>query len=318
MPDRSHWDPEMAAFTAAMEAEAAKYPPVKVELPLEPHRKVNDLLGMLTASGGPVMAETKDRWVNARGRRVFCRVFRPVTDRTLPTLVYFHGGGWVWANVDTHDRMVREYAAAGQVAVVSVDYALSPEAKFPQALEECAAVVRFVAAHGADWGLDPTRLLLGGNSAGGNLALATALLLHDTSGPALRGILANYPVVDARFDTESYREFGAGGFGLTTERMAFYWSVYVPHDIDRLHPLAAPLRADLTKLPPVMVLLAELDVLRSEGEALVAKLRASGVAVETETFAGVVHGFLRATGSVQKARDAVAMAGNWMRRVAGG
>ncbi len=99
--------------------------------------------------------------------------------------------------------------------------------------------------------------------------------------------------------------------------MEFYWSVYVPHDIDRLHPLAAPLRADLTGLPPVMVLLAEMDVLRSEGEALVAKLRASGVTVETETFPGVVHGFLRATGSVRKARDAVATAGDWMRRVGG-
>jgi len=306
----------MAAFTAAQEAAAAEHPPVLAALPLAPHRRVNDLLGMLTAGGGPVMAETTDRWVEARGRRVFCRVFRPVTDQALPTLVYFHGGGWVWASVDTHDRMVREYAAAGQVAVVSVDYALSPEAKFPQALEECAAVTRFVADHGAAWGLDPARVVLGGDSAGGNLALATALLLRDTGGPALRGVLANYPVSDARFDTESYQEFGAGGFGLSTERMAFYWSVYVPHDIDRLHPLAAPLRADLTGLPPVMVLLAELDVLRSEGEALVAKLRASGVAVETETFAGTVHGFLRATGSVQKARDAVATAGAWMRRVA--
>jgi acetyl esterase len=213
--------------------------------------------------------------------------------------------------------MTREYAAAGPVAVVSVDYALSPEAKFPQALEECAEVVRFVAEHGSEWGLDPTRIFVGGDSAGGNLALATALLLRDTGGPALTGILANYPVSDSRFDTPSYREFGAGGYGLNTERMAFYWSVYVPHDIDRLHPLAAPLRADLTGLPPVLVLLAELDVLRSEGEALVEKLRASGVAVETETFAGTVHGFLRATSAVRKARDAVAMAGAWMTRVAG-
>lgn len=99
--------------------------------------------------------------------------------------------------------------------------------------------------------------------------------------------------------------------------MAFYWSVYVPHEIDRLHPLAAPLRADLAGLPPVMVLLAELDVLRSEGEALVANLRAAGVAAETEIFPGTVHGFLRATGSVQKARDAVAVAGAWMRRIGG-
>jgi acetyl esterase len=261
------------------------------------------------------MAETTERWLDATGRRIFCRVYRPVTDRIVPTLVYFHGGGWVWANVDTHDRMTREYAAAGQVAVVSVDYALSPEAKFPQALLECAAVVRHVAERGSEWGLDPTRIFLGGDSAGGNLALATALLLRDTGGPTLQGILANYPVSDARFDTPSYREYGAGGYGLSIERMAFYWSVYVPHEIDRLHPLAAPLRADLTGLPPVMVLLAEFDVLRSEGEALVVKLRAAGVPVDTHTFPGTVHGFLRATGSVQKARDAVAMAGDWMRRV---
>lgn len=318
MADRSRWDPEMAAFTAEQERAAASYPPVKAEHPLAPHRAVNDLLGMRTASGGPEMADTSERHVNARGRRIFCRVFRPVTDRPIPTLVYFHGGGWVWANVDTHDRMTREYAAAGQVAVVSVDYALSPEAKFPQALEECAEVVRFISDHGAEWGLDPTRIFVGGDSAGGNLALATALLLRDTGGPGLRGILANYPVSDSRFDTPSYQEFGAGGYGLSIERMAFYWSVYVPHDLDRLHPLAAPLRADLTGLPPVLVLLAELDVLRSEGEALVEKLRQSGVAVETKTFAGTVHGFLRATGSVRKARDAVALAGAWMQRMAAG
>src|ERR1700710_15100 len=200
MSDRSRWDPEMAAFTAEQEKAAAAYPPVKVEIPLTPHRKINDLLGLRTASGGPEMAETTHRWVEATGRSIYCRVFRPVTDRAIPTLIYFHGGGWVWANVDTHDRMTREYAASGPVAVVSVDYALSPEAKFPQALEECAAVVRFVAEHGAQWGLDPTRILLGGDSAGGNLALATALLLRDTGGPSLRGVLANYPVSDARFD----------------------------------------------------------------------------------------------------------------------
>ena len=191
------------------------------------------------------MAETADRWIAAHGRRIFCRVYRPRVDRALPTMVYFHGGGWVWASVDTHDRLVREYCAAGEVAAVSVDYALSPEAKFPQALEECVAALRWIAAHGADWGLDTSRLLLGGDSAGGNLALATALLARDTGGPALRGILTTYPVCDSALDTPSYQEFGDGAYGLSKDRMAFYWSVYVPHAADRLHPLAAPLRADL-------------------------------------------------------------------------
>jgi acetyl esterase len=316
MVDRSRWDPEMAAFTAEADAAAADYPPVRVEIPIEPHRRVNDILSLRYAGGGPVMAETTERWVSARGRRIFVRVHRPVTDRKLPTMVYFHGGGWIWGSVDTHDKLVREFAAAGQVAMVSVDYTLSPEAQFPTALEECAAVVRHVAAHAADWGLDATTLLVGGDSAGANLALAVALMLRDEGRPPLGGILAAYPVADSRLDTPSYQEFGAGGYGLNRERMAFYWSVYVPHAADRLHPLAAPLRADLRGLPPVLVLLAELDVLRSEGEALVAKLREAGVAVEAETFAGVVHGFLRATGVVRKARDAVATAGMWLKSVA--
>ena len=315
MSDRSHWDPEMAAFTAAGEAEAKNYPPIRLEIPLEPHRRVNDALSLRTAAGGPAMAETTDRWVAARGRRIYCRVYRPVTDRTLPVLVWFHGGGWVWASVDTHDRLCREYAAAAGVAVVSVDYALSPEAKFPQAIEECAAVVRHVANHGSDWGLDGSRILLGGDSAGGNLCLATALLLRDAGGPALRGLLTYYPVCDSRFDTESYQQFGAGGYGLNKERMAFYWSVYATHEGDRSHPLAAVLRADLRGLPPVLVHLAELDVLRSEGEALIGKLREAGVPVEAETFKGLVHGFVRASEYVAQSRTAMAKAVGWMRQV---
>jgi acetyl esterase len=166
---------------------------------------------------------------------------------------------------------------------------------------------------GAEWGLDPSRVLLAGDSAGGNLALATALLLRETGGPALTGILLTYPVCDSRLDTLSYQEFAAGHV-LTREKMAFYWSAYVPHEADRTHRLAAPLRADLTGLPPVLVLLAELDVLRSEGEALAAKLREAAVQVELHVVPGVLHGFLRATDAVGKSRDAVATAGAWLRR----
>jgi len=313
MSGRSRWDPEMRAYQEAAEAIAAKYPPVRLELPLAPHRAVNDAISLARAPRGPDMAETTERWVAARGRRIYCRVHRPRTDRPLPALVYLHGGGWVWGSVDTHDSVARELSAAGEVATVSVDYALSPEAKFPQALEECAAIVRHVAQHSAEWGLDPSRILLGGDSAGGNLALATALALRDAGGPKLSGIVATYPVCDSRFDTPSYQEFSAGHV-LTREKMAFYWSVYVPHEADRSHPLAAPLRADLTGLPPVLVLLAELDVLRSEGEALAAKLREAAVPVELEIFPGVLHGFLRATDGVRQARDAVAKAGAWIRR----
>ncbi len=321
MDEVSRWDPEMRAAQRAQDEAAAAYPPIRLEFPFAPQRAINDALAALTAIGGPAMAEQADRWVAARGRRIFCRLYRPRADRVLPVLVYFHGGGWVWSSVDTHDRLAREYAAAGDVAVVSVDYALSPEAQFPQAAEECACVVRHLAENGADWGIDPGRLFVGGDSAGGNLALAAALLLRETglgerAGPPLKGILALYPVCDGGLDTPSYREF-AEGYVLTAAKMRFYWSVYAPRPADRLHPLASPLRADLAGLPPVLVQLAELDVLRSEGEALAAKLAACGVPVECEIFPGVIHGFLRATERVARAREAVAKAGAWLRRQAG-
>jgi acetyl esterase len=269
---------------------------------------------MKAALGGPVMADTSDRWVAASGRRILCRLYQPRVDEALPVMVHFHGGGWLQSSIDTHDRLAREYAAAGDVAVVSVDYSLSPEAKFPRALEECAAVVRHLAEHGSEWKLDGSRILVGGDSVGGNLALTVALFLRETSGPPVKGILAIYPVCDSRLDTPSYRSFGAGGYGLTQEQMTFVWNHYVPHDIDRLHPLAAPLRADLRDLPPVLLVLPEMDVLRSEGEALAAKLAEAGVPVRTEVIQGMVHGFLRACGTVQRARDAIALIGEWLRR----
>src|SRR5437764_1082149 len=231
MPD---WDPEMLASHEAFLAEAAELPPIALKAPFDPQRAINDALAMTLAAGGPDMAESSDRWVAGRGRRILCRLHRPVDEPGLPVLVYFHGGGWVWSSIDTHDRLAREYAEAGRCAVVSVDYALSPEAKFPQALEECAAVVRWVAANGAQWGLDPKRIAVGGDSAGGNLALGTALLLRDQGGPALRGILALYPVCDADFTRESYQAFGAGQYFLSEEKMRFYWSAYARDEADRL------------------------------------------------------------------------------------
>ncbi len=310
MSDRSRWDPEMVTYQQAAEAIAAKFPPVN-----DWNCRSSRIARSMTRSRwrGWCAGRTWRRPRNAGSPRARAADLLPgasasQTDRPLPVLVYFHGGGWVWGSVDTHDCAARSLAAGGEVATVSVDYALSPEAKFPQALEECAAVLRHIAREGAAWGFDTSRILVGGDSAGGNLALATALLLRDTGGPALAGIVTAYPVCDSRFDTTSYQEF-ATGHVLTRDKMAFYWNSYVPHEADRAHPLAAPLRADLTGLPPVLVVLAELDVLRSEGEALVGRLRAAAVPVETETYSGVLHGFLRATDGLQKARDAVAAGG---------
>ncbi len=313
--DESAWDPEMLAFQKDYTEAAAKLPPISFQRPFDPQRLINDSLALVNAEGGPAMAETRDRWVFGRGRRILCRVHKPSLDPGLPVLVYFHGGGWVWASIDTHDRLTREYAALSGCAVVSVDYALSPEARFPQAIEECAAVVRWIGAHGAEWGLDPARIALGGDSAGGNLALGTALLLREGGGMPLRGILALYPVCDADFTRPSYRAYGAGGYFLTEEKMRFYWNAYAPEDAERLNPLAAPLRADLRALPPTFVQVAQLDVLHDEGEALAAKLHHAGVDVTFEPVGGVIHGFLRASGKVAKAQEALASGAEWLRAV---
>lgn len=315
---QDRWDPEMRAFTAMMEERGRAFPPVVMAPPLDAARASNDGPGLaLAAAGGPRMAESADRWLPIRGRRLACRVHRPRTDRPLPAMVYIHGGGWVWGSIDTHDHIMRGYADAAGCAVVGPDYALSPEAPFPQALEECAAVVRWVARNGAEWGLDPARIVVGGDSAGGNLAVATALLLRETDPDlALRGLLLNYGVFDSRLDTPSYEEF-ATGHTLTREKMEFYWRCYAPREADRLHPLAAPLRADLRGLPPCLLHVAELDVLASENLAMERRLREAGVTVDATTFPGVLHGFLRATGHVKAADRAIAEAGSWLRRVMG-
>jgi acetyl esterase/lipase len=309
-------DPEMAEFNAMMERRAASLPPIRLTLPFDEPRALTEALNLPLAEGGPAMAESTERWLPVRGRRLLCRLHRPSGGRVppLPVLVYLHGGGWVWNSVDTHDRLMREYAAAAGCAVLGPDYALSPEAVFPQAVEECAAVLRWVAERGADWGLDPGRIVLGGDSAGANLALGAALMLREAgAAPPLRGLLLNYGVFDSRLDTPSYREF-AGGYGLTRERMEFYWRCYAPREADRVHPYAAPLRAgSLSGLPPCLLHIAELDVLASENHAMADRLADAGVSMERAVFPGTVHGFLRAIGQVGTARRAVEEAGAWLR-----
>jgi len=254
--------------------------------------------------------------VYAHGRRVFTRFHHPAPGEVRPLLIWFHGGGWVWSSVDTHDRLVRELATASGYAALNVDYSLSPEAKFPTALMECAEVVRCVAETADEWDVDPAHIVVGGDSAGGNLAIATAIMLRDMGGPALAGMHLAYPVADANFDTNSYRDFGEG-HGLSRAAMMAYWDLYTSHPADRLNPLAAPLRDHLRGLPPALVQLAELDVLASEGGILANKMNIVGTRTALITYPGVLHGFMRLTESVHQAREAVKHAGEWLKEVGG-
>jgi len=307
-------DPEMAAYLAssgnAMRALGLPSP----DPPPDIERDFHERLNLATRTDPLPMAEVADCWIEARGRRIFCRVYRPLATEVLPLIVYFHGGGWYLCSVDTHDCVARLLASEGRAVVVSVDYARSPEARFPQALEECAAVAAHIATHNTDLRVDGSRMVLAGDSAGGTLALGAALLFRDRCGPALRGVFAAYPICDSNQNTDSYRKY-ATGLPLTADKMAFFWRHYVRQPTDMLDPLTAPVRADLRGLPPIFLSIAELDVLCSEGVALADKLAAAGVEVKCEVINGLTHGFMRATASVTKAREAATRVGNWLRDV---
>jgi acetyl esterase len=224
-------------------------------------------------------------------------------------VLFFHGGGWVVGGKDTHDRLVRAIANGSGAAVIFVDYARSPEARYPIALEQCYAATRWAAEHGTELGLDPTRLAVAGDSSGGNLAAAVALLARQRGGPDLSCQVLLLPTTDASLDTPSYREFAGGPF-LTRELMGWFWDHYAPEKDARRDATASPLRAtgeQLRGLPPALVITAENDVLRDEGEAYARKLMTAGVEVTATRYLGTIHAFvlLNALAGTPAARAAV-------------
>lgn len=283
---------------------------------LDETRTVLERLLLPWAEGGPQMAESVDRRIPGPRGPLTVRVHLPTRARALRVLVYIHGGGWMVNTVETHGRLMREYAARIGCAVVAPHYSKSPEHRFPTALDECAALVRWLAAHGTEWGLDPQGMVIGGDSAGGNLALATGLVLRQSGERILGGIINNYGVLDCDLDTPTYARFGAGGYLLTRDKMAMFWDAYMG-DQDRRQPLAAPLRADLAGLPPTLTCTGELDVLADENIAFARKALAAGVPSELHVYPGLVHGFMRVPHVVDLADEAHATQARWVRRLWG-
>jgi acetyl esterase len=241
------------------------------------------------------------------------RLYRPASEEPLPAVLYFHGGGFVIGSLDTHDGTCRALANASGCAVVSVGYRLAPEHRFPAAPEDCWAALAWVAKEGAALGVDGARLAVAGDSAGGNLAATAALLARARGGPVLRHQVLIYPVTDYAFDTPSYRENGEGYF-LSEAMMRWFWQQYLEDGSQGADPLASPLRApDLAGLPPALVVTAEYDPLRDEGEAYAARLRAAGVPTELRRFPGQIHGFFSMFDAIDDGRTAIASAGRALR-----
>jgi acetyl esterase len=233
------------------------------------------------------------------------RVYRPSLATDLPALMFFHGGGFVLCNLDTHDRTCRSLANASGCVVVSVDYRLAPEHKFPAAAEDAYNATRYVAEHANEFGIDPRRLAVGGDSAGGTLATVVALMARDRGGPALKFQLLVYPVTDfTEHGTQSQRDYGKGYF-LDDELMDWFADQYFATEADRHLPYGSPLKADLRDLPPAMVMTAECDPLRDQGEAYAEKLRRAGVSVELKRYDGMIHPFLSLAGIVEAGGEAI-------------
>ena len=210
---------------------------------------------------------------------------------TLPAFLFMHGGGWVLGDFPTHERLVRELVAYSGAAAVFLEYDRSPEVQFPTALDQGFAALTWLGEHGQEMGLDPNRLAVVGNSAGGNMATVLALRALRKGGPKLRMQLLLWPVTDANFETPSYRQFGEG-YALTKGMMQWFWDAYLPEQAQRENIYASPLRAtleELTGMPPTLIQTAELDVLRDEGEAYARKLAAAGVPVTHVRLGGMIH-----------------------------
>jgi len=223
------------------------------------------------------------------------RIVRPKgATGVLPVILYVHGLGWVFGGPQTHDRLVRELVAGTGAAVVFPDYDLAPEARYPTQIEQVYAVATWLRDNGPDEALDSSRVAVAGDSVGGNMATVTTLLAKQRGGLRFRGQLLFYPVTDAAFDTGSYQQFAEGYF-LARDGMQWFWDQYTTDPAQRADITASPLRAsldDLAGLPQALVIVAEADVLRDEGEAYAAKLRAAGVPVTTVRYAGIIHDFV--------------------------
>ena len=233
------------------------------------------------------------------------RVYTPAGKEKKPGLVFFHGGGFVICDLDSHDTTCRELATGADCVVVSVDYRLAPEAKFPAAPEDCFAATQWTAREADHLGIDVDRIAVAGDSAGGNLAAVVALMCRDQGGPDLVHQLLIYPVTDHGFETESYQKNGEGYF-LTRDMMRWFWHHYLETDADGANPLASPLRApNLSDLPDATVLTAEYDPLRDEGRAYSEKLQKAGIRVDYTDYPGVFHGFFAMTSELPRARQAL-------------
>jgi acetyl esterase len=263
------------------------------------------LAGVFRAGTPEPVASIEDRSIPGPGGDLGVRVYRPATEGELPVILYLHGGGFFSGDLDTHDPVCRFLANHVSAVVVGVDYRLAPDHIYPAAAQDCYAALRWIASSASTFGGDPSRIVVVGDSAGGNLAAVVALMARDSEGPELAAQILIYPMTDATFSFDSQVENGLIP-PFTLIDCVYAWQLYLPYNVDRRHPYISPVMASsLSGVAPALILTAEFDILADEGEAYADRLRESGVAVEHEHFPGMVHGFFQWGAVVAGARLAM-------------
>jgi acetyl esterase len=300
-------DPDIRRFVTALNEGYGRYPNFD-RLPMPERRAVAEQVRAPWRAGGPRMWRSVDTQIaGLRGR-----IHMPFEAPALGAMLYLHGGGWMMFSIDTHDRLMREYAARAGIIVVGIDYSLSPEAKFPVALNEVVDATRWLQRAGPRHGIDPARLAVGGDSAGANLALAAALMVREGGGPSLRGMLFNYGAFGPQPST-SYELYDGPRYMLTVEEMGYFWDNYVRDPADLQNPLAAPALADVRGLPAAYFCIAECDILSDGNRAMAERLAAAGVPTDKHVYAGATHSFLEAISISPLADRALDDAARWLR-----
>jgi acetyl esterase len=315
MPANPHnlsLEPAAQAFV-----EATANPPFLYEMPPTDGRKAVDEV----QSSEIYKPDVHEKWITVKGGptgTVRARIVRPPNaDGTLPVILYVHGAGWVFGDAHTHDRLVRDLCLGANAAVVFPEYERSPEVRYPTAIEQCYAVASWIMTEGAENMLDASHLAVAGDSVGGNMAIALTLLAKERGDVSFVRQVLFYPVTDAAFDTGSYEQFEEGYF-LTRAGMKWFWDQYTTDEDERAQVTASPLRAtteQLAGLPSALVITAEADVLRDEGEAYAAKLRAAGVPTTAVRYGGIIHDFvmLNPLHDTQAANAAIRQAAGFLR-----
>lgn len=306
-------DPQVREFLRRQASEGAKYPR-RDTVSIAEGREIAEKVRAQWTVGGPAMAGTEDLRSPTRHGEVGLRVYTPARRRLPGALLYLHGGGYALFSINTHDRVMREYAERAGIVVIGIDYTRAPEVKFPHPLDECVDTVHWLRAHAARFGFDPAQLFIGGDSAGGNMTMGVSLTLRDAGLPPLAGMVLNYGGYDYsdNYQSPSVLAYGAGEYGLSMHMIAWFRRLYV--DPRRVDPRLSPLHARLESLPPACMVITECDPLYDENVAMAQALAAAGNEVESKVYPGTVHSFLEAVSIADVAGQAFDDTARWLEK----